>query len=171
MNLLFRFLYIVIGAIWRPKLDLADISMLRFRVWPLDLDWNLHLTNSRYLSLMDLGRVDQILRTGLWRRMRRGGFGVVLGGAAMRFRRPLAPFERFSLTTRLLGWDERWIYMEQVFRGTRGVACVAVLRAAFVKDKKLVSPAGVLGDEAFKLPSDLPDWVTQWTDVEAAFAG
>ena len=172
MNLIFRLLGVLIGALWRPKLGAADISRLRFRVWPLDLDINLHLTNSRYFALMDLGRTDHILRSGVWRIMRRDRLAVVLGGAAMRFRRSLAPFEKVSLATRLLGYDERWIYMEQVFTGSKGVACIAVLRGAFVKDGKIVTPKTVLEPVALdELVSDLPSWVKDWAEVEAAFAG
>ena len=98
--------------------------------------------------------------------------GVVLGGTAMRFRRPIAPVQRFSLTTRLLGWDERWIYVEQVFTGRKGVACVAVARAAFVKAGKAVPPNDVLAKAGLcEAPPELPGWVQQWAEVENAFAG
>lgn len=172
MNLIFRLLGVLIGAVWRPKLGAADVSRLSFHVWPLDLDINLHLTNSRYLALMDLGRLDHILRSGLWRVMRKDRLGVVLGGAAMRFRRSLAPFEKVTLNTRLLGADERWIYVEQIFTGSKGVACVAVLRAAFVKDGRTVTPEAALEPASLVVPeADLPGWVRGWAEVEAAFVG
>lgn len=171
MNLFFRLIRILLSAIWRPGLKADGVSRLVFRVWPLDLDLNMHLTNSRYLSLMDLGRLDLILRTGAWRTMRRERLGVVLGGAALRFRRSLAPFETFSLTTKMLGWDERWVYLEQSCISAKGVACVGVLRAAFVKAGKVVPPDIALKGHGI-LPTlpVLPDWVKQWTEVEAAFA-
>ncbi len=171
MNLIFRLLAVVFGAMLRPKLGLAEVSALGFRVWPLDLDLNLHMTNSRYMALMDLGRTDLILRAGAWREMRRQKLGVVLGGAAMRFRRPLAPFARFTLATRLLGWDERWMYVEQVFTGPQGVVCSAAMRAAFVKAGRLVPPEPVLEAAVpglTKLPA--PAWAADWAEVEKAFA-
>lgn len=172
MNLVFRLMAVIIGAMWRPRLGMGDASALNFRVWPLDLDFNMHMTNSRYLSLMDLGRTDLILRAGAWPVMRREKLGVVLAGAAMRFRRPLSPFARFSLATRLFGCDERWMYVEQIFTGPDGVACSAVMRAAFVKVGRLVPPGPVL--EA-AMPGfvklDAPGWVADWAAVEQAFAG
>ncbi|MEK8228770.1 hypothetical protein NKG05_26400 [Oerskovia sp. M15] len=36
----------------------------------------------------------------------------------MKYRRSLQLWDRFDITTRVLGWDERVVYMEQVF--TRG---------------------------------------------------
>ncbi|MBU6418569.1 MAG: acyl-CoA thioesterase [Proteobacteria bacterium] len=172
MNLIFRLLAVILGATWRPKLGMQDVSALNFRVWPLDLDLNLHMTNSRYLALMDLGRTDLILRAGAWPVMRREKLGVVLAGSAMRFRRPLPPFARFNLATRLLGWDERWMYVEQVFTGPEGVACSAVMRAAFTKAGRLVPPGPVLEAAVPGLVKlDAPGWVADWAAVEQAFAG
>ncbi|MDE1895655.1 MAG: thioesterase family protein [Rhodospirillales bacterium] len=172
MNLIFRLLLVIIDAMHGPRLKLADVSELGFRVWPLDLDLNLHMTNSRYMALMDLGRTDFILRAGAWREMRRQKLGVVLGGAAMRFRRPLSPFARFTLATRLLGWDERWMYVEQIFTGPQGVACSAAMRAAFVKGGRLVPPGPVLEAAVPGLaPLEPPGWVKNWAEVEQAFAG
>jgi acyl-CoA thioesterase FadM len=172
MNLIFRLLCVIFGA-WRgAKLGMEDVSDLCFRVWPLDLDLNLHMTNSRYLALMDLGRTDLILRSGAWRAMRRERLGVVLAGAAMRFRRSLSPFARFTLATKLLGWDERWMYVEQVFTGPQGVACSAVVRAAFVKGGKLVPPGPVLEMVTPGLETLAPPgWAAAWAEVETAFAG
>ncbi len=65
MNLFFRLLRLLLTARWRGRLGPLDESVLKLRVWPVDLDVNLHMNNGRYLSVMDLGRVDVILRTGL----------------------------------------------------------------------------------------------------------
>ena len=46
-------------------LGFLDESAIRLRVWPNDLDANLHMNNSRYLLAMDLGRWELVMRTGL----------------------------------------------------------------------------------------------------------
>lgn len=172
MNLIFRLLAVLWGAWRRPPLKVADVSILHSRVWPLDLDFNLHMTNSRYMALMDLGRTDLMLRAGLWRGMWNGRLQVVLAGSALRFRRPLAPFARFTLASRLLGWDERWLYVEQVFTGPEGVSCTAVMRAAFLKAGRITPPGPVLAAALPGLaPMPPPDWVAGWAAAEAAFAG
>lgn len=51
-----RFFLTLLGAGRRLPLDLLDASVVGFRVWPTDLDINLHMTNARYLSVMDAGR-------------------------------------------------------------------------------------------------------------------
>ena len=65
MNLWFRSLIVLFTVFFRRSLDPLDESVLKFRVWPTDLDVNFHMNNGRYLTIMDLGRVDLMLRTGL----------------------------------------------------------------------------------------------------------
>ena len=175
MNLYFRLLTVIAGALFKSRGGIREVFELRARVWPSDLDFNLHMTNSRYLALADLGRLDLILRTGIWRMMWRGldgsgRLGVVLGGCTVRFRRALRPFERFTLSTSILGWDDRWIYVRQVFSGRDGVACIAMMRAGLTRSGALVTPQGVIDAAAGpgeKMPP--PGWVGAWNDLETGF--
>jgi acyl-CoA thioesterase FadM len=116
MNLWLRLLWLIATASRRPKLSiLQGISAIPFRVWPHDLDPSLHMNNARYLALMDLGRLDIILRTGLWRAVMKNRWTPVVNAAVIRFRRELRPFERFRLETRVLAWAEAAVIMEQTF--------------------------------------------------------
>ena len=53
------------------RLGPLDESVIHARVLPTDLDLNLHLNNGRALTLMDLGRVDLMLRMGVVGELRR----------------------------------------------------------------------------------------------------
>jgi acyl-CoA thioesterase FadM len=128
------------------------------------------MTNSRYLALADLGRLDLILRTGAWRAMWRGGVGVVLGGCTVRFRRSLRPFERFTVSTSIIGWDERWVYLRQIFTGEGKTACIAMMRAGFTRKGSLVPPQEII-DAAEGLGKQMipPGWVAKWNDLETEY--
>lgn len=116
MNLWLRLFVYVLTCWWRPAITLpAEPAVLRLRVWPLDLDTSLHLNNGRYLTLMDLGRVELMVRSGLWRAVIRHGWTPIASGVQIRFRRELRNFERFDLVTRILWWDDASLVMEQVF--------------------------------------------------------
>lgn len=151
MNLIFRLILQLITSRFRPQQSVLDTAVLRMRVWPTDMDINLHLTNSRYLALMDLGRVELMLRSGMVGKVLKRRWLPVVSTASLRFRRELGPFERFTLHTRLLGWDEKWFYMEQRFETTRGVAAIGVVKGLFrgpkgnVPSQELVELAGVNG--------------------------
>jgi acyl-CoA thioesterase FadM len=169
MNLWFRVIAVLIGALVRARRGVLSTSVLGFWVLPTDLDLNVHMTNARYLSFMDLGRTDLIIRTGLARVMWRHKLQAVIGGSMVRFRRPLRPFQRFSVHTRLLAWDERWLYIEQTLTSNGVVACSAQIKGAFVQKGKIMAPAALFAllGESPDTPH-LPEWVGQWKEAEAA---
>lgn len=147
MSLLWRLLWTTLAALLdRRRLGAAAESRLAFRVWPTDLDLNLHMTNARYLSIMDLGRLDLIVRTGIGRRMIREKWAAILGEAQIRFRRPLAPFQPFELATRVVRWDEKWIYLEQRIESRGELCAVAMMKGIFRSRAGAVAPEQVLAD-------------------------
>lgn len=137
MNLWFRLLCLMARRPFRPNLDpRAGVSRLAFRVLPTDLDLNLHMNNGRYLMLMDLGRIDLVVRSGLWRVIWRNGWAPTLAAVMIRYRQELRPFERFVLTTRLSAWSESVAVMEHTFIIASGprrgrVAARALVKAGF----------------------------------------
>lgn len=116
MNLWLRMIWYVATMRFRPALSLpADTSRLGFRVWPLDLDTSFHMNNGRYLTLMDLGRVDIMVGSGLWRAVLKHGWTPIASTITIRFRREIKLFQRFRIETRLLAWDRASVIMEQTF--------------------------------------------------------
>jgi acyl-CoA thioesterase FadM len=115
VNLYFRLLYTLIVSYFQGPATPAEPMVLRFRTWPHDLDLNFHMNNGRYLTLMDLGRVQFMIRFGLFCTIVRKRWMPVIGAVHFRFRRSLSPFQKFELHTRILSWDEKWVYFEQKF--------------------------------------------------------
>jgi acyl transferase domain-containing protein/acyl-CoA thioesterase FadM/acyl carrier protein len=91
-------------------------AVTRWRVMPSDLDLFGHMNNSRYLEMMDLGRIDFLIRMGLLPDVVRNRWIVPLGGASFDFKGALKLLELYEIGTRLVGWDERWFYFRQDFR-------------------------------------------------------
>lgn len=141
MNLWVRMLAVLIGAWLRPRLPhWTSLSRVRLRVWPNDLDTNIHMNNGRYLTVMDLGRFDLLLRSGLWAMVRRVGAVPILSSATLRYRFPLDFWDSFDLETQIMGWDEKWIYIVQHFVAANGpkqgqVAAVGIVKGAFFDPK------------------------------------
>jgi acyl-CoA thioesterase FadM len=159
----FRVAKILFSGLFKPGLDFSDISELKMRVWPSDLDTYPEMNNGRHLTLMDLGRYDLAARTGLWRKVRHQKWGFVIAGASVRYRRKLPPFRRFILRTRLVGHDTRWFYFRQetLLRGK--VASQALIRAGVLNRSGVVPIRDVLalfGRES--LDMELPGWVRDW---------
>lgn len=116
MNLWLRLIWLFLSAPFRPRLAIpTDVSVLALRVLPNDLDLSLHMNNGRYLTVMDLGRLDLILRSGLAGAVWRNGWTPVANAALIRFRRELRVFDRYRLETRVVGWQEQTVLIEQTF--------------------------------------------------------
>lgn len=158
MNLWLRLIWYVITARWRPEISLPEgRSILRFRVWPHDLDTSLHLNNGRYLTLMDQGRLDLMVKGGLWRAVLRHRWTPVATAVKIRFRREIRLFEPFRIETRILAWDATHVIIEQVFLFEQGrrkdaIAAHALFKGglydrtdkAFVPVERLMREAGVI---------------------------
>ena len=139
MNLIFRFIWMLIRAHFAQRSEnVASTSVLTFRCWPHDLDINLHMTNSRYNSFMDIGRINFMIRTGGWGKLRKAGMLPVLGSLATRYRRPINPFQKFDVLTRIVSWDERWLYMEQRIVAGGQTASITLCKTLFVQKGRSV---------------------------------
>ncbi len=151
-----------------PKLGLLDSHISTHRVWPQDLDPWRELNNGRTLTLFDLGRIPMSVRMGFDRVARANGWGITVAGNSVRYRKRVTLFQVLTQKCRVLGWDQRFIYMEQTF--WRGGECTAamLLRSGFTSKAGLVNPGEVaqaLG-HAPKSP-DLPGWVQAWIAADA----
>lgn len=159
MNLWFRVLWLFLTAPFKARIEAPfGVSKLKFRVWPLDLDTNLHLNNGRYLTIADLGRADLLLRTGLWKAVLKEGLLPMLSGSAIRYRRELKPFQTFTLESRIVCWRATTFVMEHRFvtwdaQGEATTAAIALVRGGlyaskqrqFVPAARLVDMAGYSG--------------------------
>jgi len=116
MNLWFRLVSVLLSALWRGAIVIPrDTSVLRFRVWFHDLDAIGHMNNGRYLTLMDLGRTDLMLRSGLLRAAIRHKWTPIASAILIRFRREMRLFQSFRIESRIVFWDAMVVVIEHVF--------------------------------------------------------
>src|SRR5690348_12743636 len=167
MNLYLRVLGVLLRFWVGPRRsDPLTPSVLRMRVWPNDLDPNRHVNNGRYLTLMDLGRFDLTLHSGLMRAILRHRWMPVLGDAVISFQRPLKVFQRFTLTTTIVGWDEKWIYMTQTFDHDGKRAATAYVKGILRGRDRNVPTAEVMAAVGVTTPSPpLPAPFLEWVKI------
>lgn len=166
MIVLFRLIVQAVRSRLAARLEsLSATSRIRLRVMPNDLDLNRHVNNGRIYSLVDLGRMDWLIRSRLMRAGLVRGWMPVVGDSTGRFIRQMKVFEVFTLETRLLGWTEKWLVIEhRLLRDDGQLAAIVAVRAAFVSGRGVVST-----DKLFELiglppaPSPpLPAWLQTW---------
>jgi acyl-CoA thioesterase FadM len=133
MNRWLRLLWLMLALRWRKPVPTFGPCRTPFRVWCTDLDVFRHMNNGIYLMVMDLARMDLMVRSGMWRKIRAQGWYPVVVAETVQFRRSLNLFERFEIETRVLGGDDKAIVLEQqFFRGGEAVAH-ALVRARFLR--------------------------------------
>lgn len=144
VNLYLRLLWLWWRTCREPVEPHLGPSRLDLRVWLNDLDLFAHMNNGRYLTLMDLGRLHIVMRSGLLRVMRERTWHAAAAVVEMRFRRPLKLWQRFSLITEIVDWDESWFLFDQRFESAGKVHARAVLQAQFRRSRDRVPTREVL---------------------------
>ncbi|OCX65813.1 thioeseterase [Thioclava sp. SK-1] len=163
-----RLLKAALRAKSQPSLKVLDTHISHHICWPWDIDPWQELNNGRILTLFDLGRVPLALRTGLQSVLARRGWGIVVAGNTTRYRKRVTMFQRFAMRSRCIGWDDRWIYMEQSM--WRNDVCTShiLIRGAVTSKAGIVAPANVMAEMGLERPSPaLPDWVQAWVAADA----
>ena len=153
----------------KPVLGFFDTHVSHHICWPWDLDPWVELNNGRTLTFFDLGRVALAARIGLAEAIRKNGWGMTVAGNSLRYRRRVRMLDRLEMRSRCIGWDARFVYMEQSMWKDGECTSHMLLRSAVTSAKGIVAPARVM--EALDQPPEspaLPDWVQGWIDSDAS---
>lgn len=164
-----------IKAIWQakrqPPLAMFDVYVSQHRCWPQDLDLFMEMNNGRVLTILDLGRAGLAQRAGLNDMLMREKWGIAVAGGTTRYRKRIRPFARFEMQTRCVGWDARFIYMEQSIWLGKDCAAHAMLRTCVTDSNGIVSTDRSIAAYGQDIASPtLPDWVQAWIDADATRA-
>jgi acyl-CoA thioesterase FadM len=146
-----------------PRLGILEPHISSHRIWPWDLDPWRELNNGRTLTLFDLGRIPMSVRMGFDRVAKAKGWGITVAGNSTRYRRRVTLLQKVTQISRVVGWDDRFTYLEQSF--WRGDECTShmLLRSAFTSKSGIVPPAEVLAALGQPVQSPpLPDWISHW---------
>lgn len=149
MNLYIRVLLFFLSLPFIKKVkfdgptDFNYKSIMPLRVWPTDLDIFNHMNNGRYLSIMDFGRFHLMAQFGTLKKAHKNGWSPVVGGIKITYLRSLKLLNKYKLTTQLVCWDEKWVFMEQQFirvnkHKKEELMATALIKALFVKGSQKV---------------------------------
>lgn len=165
MKMLIRLFWLIVTQSRRSRCDLLDTIETPMRVYPNDLDIFMHVNNGVYLTYADLGRIDLILRSNVFNLIRKKGWYPVVAAETITFKKSLKLGQKFTMSTRILGWDDRAVYMEQVFSRSGTFIAKAIIDARFlshtggkVSTAELYELVGMSG-ESPPLPESLKLWI------------
>ncbi|MDY6941736.1 MAG: acyl-CoA thioesterase [Pseudomonadota bacterium] len=136
-----RALYHLGRESFRPRPHvLTEELRLSMRVMPWDCDANLHINNGRYLTLMDLGRMQLFVRHGLLRRFMGRGWGVVAASVHVVYHRPINLFKAFQMGTRVAAATDKFMTIEHAMYSGERMCTLAHVNVAFT-DKRGIVPS------------------------------
>lgn len=153
----------------RPALGPMEAHVSWHRCWPQDIDVYLEMNNGRILTIMDLGRTGLGIRTGLVAALQRNGWGLAMAGASVRYRKRIRPFTRFRMVSKCIGWDDKFIYLDQSIWIGQDCAVQILYRSAATDRNGIVKPERLLAEMGMSdRQPRLPDWVQGWIDADRA---
>ena len=151
-----------------PPLPLTGEHRSSHICWPWDIDPFLELNNGRTLTLNDLGRFVLFRRIGVIEVMRARGWSGTVAGASVRYRRRVRMFDRLESRTRIVCWDDRFVYCEQSAWRRGECTSHVLLRMALTSAEGIV-PTSVLAEAlgADPVSPPIPGWIAAWIAAEA----
>jgi acyl-CoA thioesterase FadM len=176
MHMLFRtLLHVLFLSRTKPSLGHYEVARTRFITLPTDLDVNRHMNNGVYFSIMDVARFDMLVRNGVFGIMRARDWYPVVVSETITFRKSLQLWQRFTIESRLVGYDEKAVYLEQRFvrpatgAGNGPDAMPEIYAQGFIRARFLRKGGGTVPVpeliEAFGTPpveDELPAWIERW---------
>jgi len=149
-----------------PGMSVLDTSVTELRVNPFDLDLLFHVNNGVYLQMADVARWDFLADLGALNRLRKRRWYPVVAAASVKFKKSLKVNQKVKITSQVLGWDSRIVYMQHIFTvGDQLYATVWIAGRFLQVGGKRISPEEVVdllshGDapESPELPPDVLAW-------------
>lgn len=153
-----------------PRLDHFEVARTNFVTVPTDLDILQHMNNGVYLSIMDVARFDMLRRNGVWKIFLARGWYPVVVAETISFRKSLTLGQRFTVESRIIGFDEKAVYVEQRFVRPDAEGHLEIYAHGFIRGRFLKRSGGVVTiDEllaAIGVAPDnvtVPQWLLEWS--------
>lgn len=168
MSYRLRLLIRIFRWLVEPRLDPMKEYRADYWVWPTEVELSV-MENARYGYLLVLERFRLIFGTGAWREFLRRGWTSVMGAQIYKVKRPLKRWQKFTIITKPITWDDKWVYFEQKIVSNEKLICTAVISViVLAKDRKIPTQEA---RELFRIPGSSPpfsDAVQKFIQAEQA---
>ena len=162
VHMIFRTMLHALLSRFGARLGHWDVARTSFRVLPTDLDILKHMNNGVYLSIADIGRFDLLQRNGVWAIFKKRGWYPVVASETISFRKSLELWQPFVVESRILGFDEKAVYVEQRFTVDGEIYTQAFIRGPFPQAERAESsPSTNCWRPSGPSPTDvtIPEWL------------
>ena len=163
LNIWVRLILTLASKHWRSNLKINEACSTQFRVVPTDLDLNLHMNNARYFAWMDIARLDMLQRTGLLEVFKSKKWFPVVADETISFGKSLDLFDKVNVVTKIRGWDEKFIFLEQRFERANETVASGIVKSCILNKNGPIPTQIVLSEIKHNNKSpELSDWIKDW---------
>lgn len=154
---------VFIARYFKKKIHILDETTVYGVCTTTDVDTLFfHMNNARYFRELDFARADFYERSNLYREICAQGSGVVQGASTIRYRRFLRTFCVYKITSKIIYWDEKTVFMEHRFITPSDgfVRAIAICRQRLL-DCSAEAVIGALLERGIKQNGNVEAGVTQ----------
>ncbi len=170
MHMILRFFFLYLCRKRRPKAKFSETTEFSMRVLPIDLDFLWHVNNGVYFSYLDFGRMDMIFRNGVFDLSVKMGWYSVVAGETIKFGRSLKLWQKFTMQTQILGYDERNFFVAQKILSGDKLMASALIKVRFLKKAGgSVSTQEVLSHFEDKIENKAQGMGEKWYELEKKY--
>ena len=106
---------------------------------------------------------ERMYYAGLLDKLIQARCAAVVANTEIAYVRELRPYQHFSIDTRILGWDDKYVYFDQRFLSQGKLHTHALLRVVHMYGGKAISPQAMQEITGLNMQSPaLPEYVEQW---------
>lgn len=107
---------IVLGRLFEKKKNVLDATTVYGICTTNDLDIMFkHMNNARYVRDLDFARFHYYDRTGLYDEIMKNKAHALQTASCIRYRRTIPFLQPYKITTKVVYWEEKTLYIEQQF--------------------------------------------------------
>lgn len=168
MSLIFRLIFELLRSRAAGRTAVGIEIVARFRVLPTDLDFNGHMTNNRYHTVMDYAAIGLLGAHGILTAMVRKRWRPIVGCSLISHRKSLRIFDRYIVRSKVIYCDELWSYLSHIVEHDGQVIAAAnrkyalLGRSGFIPSQKIFAE---IGEDVNNMPTAFES-VRSWVDAE-----
>ena len=115
------------------------------------------------MHYMEKGRWDHPVQTGSIDVMLKHKVNFIVAGLEITYVKELPLFKKFELETHYVGYDEKYFYLEQKFFVSDKLFAHALVKAVFIRSRKLIPPQQLLElTDENTLEKEQPGFINIW---------
>ena len=168
MTLILRIIYEYFRSRVCETTTINDEVIAHFKVLPMDLDFNGHMTNNRYHTIMDYSALRLMGSHGILAAMFRKKWRPIVGCSLVSHRKSLQVFDNYTVKAKIIYCDALWTYISHIIETDGQIIAAANRKYALLGQGKLIKTKLVFKEieqDFNNKPSNI-DSIRSWIDAE-----